>query len=165
MNITAIRTAIYQWASAQAAPKIVVWADQAAPRPARPYVALRLTGPRRMAGQDEPRYTNTGNVFDWVGHRELTLQVTTIGDDQITTHDLALKLHLSLSKEAVRSALYVAAGLSVSSEGDVGNVTIFQEATYEPRYNFDVILMATAITNEDLGAIETVELNDHEVTL
>jgi hypothetical protein len=165
MNITAIRTAIYQWASAQAAPQTVVWADQSAPRPARPYVALRLTGPRRVAGQDEARFTGTGNVFDWVGHRELTLQVTTIGDDQITTHDLALKLHLSLSKEAVRSALYVAAGLSISSEGDVGNVTTFQDTTFEPRYNFDVILMATAKTNEDLGAIETVEINGEEVSI
>lgn len=163
MNITAIRTALYQWASAEAAPRTVVWADQAAPRPQRPYVALRLTGPRRLAGQDEPRYSNTGNVFNWVGHRELTLQVTTIGDEQINTHDLALKLHLSLSKEAVRSALYTA-GLSISNEGDVGNVTIFQDTAFEPRYNFDIILLAVAQVTEDLGAIETVEINGEEVS-
>lgn len=164
MNIAAIRSEIYVWASQEAAPAIVVWADQAAPRPPRPYVTLRLTGPRRVSGHDEARYTGSGEIFDHVGHRELTLEVQAIAEDQIQAHDLAIKLNNSLSRVGVSAALY-SVGVSISDEGDVKNITIMQDTTYESRYAFDATLLTVAQISEDLGAIETVELNGEEVAL
>lgn len=158
MNIGTIRTALFQWASANSGGNPVVWADQAAPRPARPFVTLRLNGPFRDLGADELRHTGVEGEFEICGHRRLVLSVQVVGTaDQAASLALAVALNLSLSKPSVLSALS-AAGLAVSDAGDVRNLTAYLDTQFEARFAFDTTLMAVASTSDSLGSIRSVEI-------
>lgn len=158
MNLSAIQAALFGWASSNAPGATVVWADQAAPRPARPYVTLKVRGPFRDLGADEIRHTGTEGAFEIVGHRRLTLSVQVLGANNAAAQQLAITLNNSLGKPSVLATLR-AAGIAVSDEGDIQNLTAFLDTQFEARFAFDVSLLVVASANDTLGSIRSVEIS------
>lgn len=155
MNITTIKNALYAWASSNAGGTTVVWADQAVPRPPRPYIVLRLNGPFRVAGADEIRPTTTPGVPEVTGHRRLVLSVQVHGTG---IEQKANDLNLSLNKQSVL-ALFRIAGISVINEGDITNLTEYLETKFEELYAFDIELLVTALMTDSSGYILTTEVS------
>jgi hypothetical protein len=157
MNLSAIQAAIFQWVTSELSGETVVWADQAAPRPARPFVTLKLRGPFRDLGGDEIRHTGTEGAFEIVGHRRFTVSVQTVGGNVAVAQQLAIDLNTSLGKPSVLAALR-AANISVSDEGDVQNLTAFLDTQFEARFAFDVSILVVSSSGDNLGSIRTTEI-------
>jgi hypothetical protein len=154
MNISTIKTAIYSWANSNVGGSPVVWADQAAPRPPRPYVTLRLNGPYRVAGADELRLTTTAGVPEITGHRRLVLTVTVHGD---SIYQKAYDLNFSLGKPSVQAS-FRASNISISNEGNLVNLTKFMETKFDEIYTFDVEFLVTSTSTDNTGYITKTEV-------
>lgn len=158
MNHAAIRNAIFVWALTYSPPGTpVVWADQSAPQPAKPYVTLKISGPYRDGGFDETRYAPDGESFTVCGQRRLVVSVQVYGTVEDVTHQIAERLNFSLGLHDTKFALGNA-GLAVADEGDIINVTVFVDAKWQPRFAFDVTLNTVATGTESPGWIETIDL-------
>jgi len=155
MNISTIKTALFNWANSNSSGMTVVWSDQAAPRPTRPYVLLKLSGAYHVAGNDELRPNQTTAIYDVVGHRRMILKVQVGGDSiQQKAHDL----NFSLGKPSVLSTLR-ASGISISSPGDMINLTEYLETKFEERFAFDVELLAVATSTDNNGYFDKTEIS------
>jgi hypothetical protein len=155
MNIATIKAALFAWANGNSSGATVVWADQAAPRPARPYVTLKLNGPYHVSGQDEQRLTTTPGTVQIVGNRRAVLSVQVMGASIMQT---AQTLNFSLSKPSVLDALRVA-GIAVTFEGNLLNLTSYLETKFEEHFTFDVDLMAIATSTDTVGYMTDVQIS------
>ncbi len=154
-TIATIKTALFTWANSNSGGSPVVWADQAAPRPPRPYIVLRLSGGFRVSGADEIRATTTPGVPEIVGHRRFicAIQVHGTGIQQ-----KAEDLNFSLGKPSVLASLAIA-GVSIISEGDIVNLSEYLETKFEERYAFDVEFLALAASTDNTGYILETEIS------
>jgi hypothetical protein len=86
--------------------------------------------------------------------------VTTIrlGANNAAAQQLAITLNNSLGKPSVVATLR-AAGIAVSDEGDIQNLTAFLDTQFEARFAFDVSLLVVASANDTLGSIRTTEIS------
>jgi hypothetical protein len=157
MNLSTLRAAWYAWAAANSSGAQVVWADQSAPHPARPFVTLKLNGPFRDLGADELRHTATEGAFELCGHRRFVLSVQVLGTDAPSAHGIAISLNTSLGKPSALATLR-ASGISVSDEGDIQNLTQFMDTQFEGRFAFDATFLATESVSDTLGSVRTVEI-------
>ena len=162
MNISAIKLAIYNWAVAHSMGATVIWANQRAPRPARPYVTLQLSGAARPMGRDELRPLTSGaNSFVTTGPRLLILTVQVWGNPETdpagdTVWSLAQQLNGTLGMAAALENL-AAANIAVVSEGDVENITAATIAGMEPRATFAAVLGTAEDITDPVGYIAEFE--------
>ena len=162
MNFSTIRSALYTWANGNVPLGTkVVWAEQNAPAPSRPYVTMRLTGPFRVAGADELRENDTKNGFNVIGPRRLTLQVQVFGNpDSDALGDTALGiangLNFSLGKQATLEA-FAASNLAVANEGSVENITGTNAQGFQPRFTFSAELLTVENSADGVGYIAEFE--------
>jgi hypothetical protein len=155
MNISTIKTALWTWANTNIGTGVtVVWADQASPRPVRPYATIKIASVNRVSGQDEQRFSGTNGVLQIVGHRRLNVSMQIRG---ASIAQNAHNLQMSLSKPSVLATLR-ASSIAVSSEGNLTNLTEFLETSFEEIYNFDVEFLTLATLTDDNGYILTTEL-------
>lgn len=160
IDLVRIRSGLYNWLKEELrdtaiGPDKIVWFNQDAPRPSRPYVALDLTSGPSQVGHDELRNVSDG-VLDVTGNRRITVTVAVYGEDS----DLyAMRLHSSLEKPTVQAALY-GYGLSLNRQEDVQDVTTRLETRYETRYQFDAIFNCVSSVRDEVGHIEEVQITD-----
>lgn len=155
MNIATIKTALYTWAANNSSGMTVVWSDQAAPRPARPYATLKIRGHYAAQGTDELRPNSTTGIIQVLGHRKLVVSVQVFGDSiEQKAHDLIF----SLSKPSVLTLLR-ASNISVSNVGDVLNVTRYQETKFEEVFNCDFDIYVVAIVDDNSGYFDSTEIS------
>jgi hypothetical protein len=70
----------------------------------------------------------------------------------------AQTLNFSLSKPSVLDALRVA-GVAVTFEGDLLNLTSYLETKFEEHFTFDVDLMAIATATDTVGYMTDVQIS------
>lgn len=159
--VAAIKKALYNWLKEElkdtaVGPEKIVWLDQDAPRPSRPYVGMRVLAGPVQVGDDEEREVSPG-IVNVTGNRTLTFTVSVYGSD---SYEIACKLHSSTSKKTVQGALYSTGGLSVVERQDVQNVTTKLDTKNESRFEFDTVFGCVSSVHDEVGVIEDVEVTN-----
>lgn len=140
----------------------VVFADQAAPRPQKPYGLIRLGVEQRVGLRDEMRGLDRFGVTEYVGHRMMTVTLDMFGDGAFEQMGQARG---SLAKQLVLDRFFYTYGIAIIDDGNITNLTNYLEVISEERARMEVRIGYSMTTKEDLGWIETVEVNDRIVQI
>lgn len=144
----------------------LIWEDQSAPRPAKPYVSLNFLTPSQRLGFDEQRVD--GDQISLVGQRRFVVSVNAFGENRVKNEDaldaadLLEKIVQGLYKEETIASLKERCLASIT-ESEIRDLTALQETRYESRAQVDLTFHRTVSQSEDLPVIEKVELNDQLV--
>jgi len=162
IEFSALQSAIRGWASNAAPSEVtqVVYADQNAPRPPRPFVTLRLT-PLGTVGQSYIGEPDSDGVATILHDLELSCSVQAFGPCamQITSTPLG-----SLERATVNDRFRSAGLAFIRDTAGILDVTALTGTEFEPRAQFDIEFRTTGQILDDIGFIETViasgEIND-----
>jgi hypothetical protein len=155
VNITAIKTAIYQWARAALPGITIYWDSPGAPRPPSPSIKLTLLGPGKL-GEDEIQNVE-GSLTDFriTGPRTLTVSINSYGSE---SQQLMTNLQSSLSNPDMLSILS-AALLSVTDEGTIKDLSALVDTHIERRMQMDVNLLTVESIIIQPGYIDEVHIS------
>lgn len=164
--IQAIKDGVYQWLSSEltvaAWGGTVIFADQAAPRPAEPYATIRINAGVPV-GNDELREVQEVGpdvIGSYRGQRTATVSLNIFGTNAV---QLMRTARMSLAKQSVLDTLYNDHDLSVIDAGEILNMTDLLETRFQKRAQMDVIIGFAESIDDNLGAIEKVELNEKTI--
>lgn len=133
-----------------------IWLDQSAPRPALPYVGIRIS-PYRPVNGDHYGAPDGNGVISIAGDREFTLSVQRYGDDSV------MKLSAVTDKMRKWSVieLFTAAKIAiVDTAMPVTDISFAQDGVkFEPRAAVDFRMRTKSYISDDTGLIETVVAN------
>lgn len=163
---TAIENALAALVKRASGYPVVIWADQNAERPAKPYCSLRLDNDGSAAGLDELRVRDADApapgadlVLETVKHDEFLFTVNVYGaavTGPLSARVVATKVKNALSLESNIEALD-AANIAVIDQGTVQNLTALLEVEFEPRAVLAIRLRVADGAEELNTWIETVE--------
>lgn len=161
MEFAPFKTAIYNWFKKQS-DITVIWADQASPRPARPYGSLKvISGPVKLGGQDNLRQDPVTGALLLNGPRQITVSMNVYGEEAM---DILSTVRDSLDDPSVIDELD-AQGLSVSEDGSVQNLTEALETHFETRAQMDVIFMLQEERATAVGTVTKIGLNGNDISV
>lgn len=131
----------------------VIWSDSNAPRPALPYVALKVMGIRRVNQDHYEEKIGADGIQTVKGDREFTLNIQRFGTSSVEALDtLTNKLRLN----TVRDKFFVAK-LPLISADDVTDVAaLLDKSQIEPRASLDVFIRMKSELADNVGYIDTV---------
>lgn len=168
---TAVENALHAWVVAATGLPAdrVIWAQQAAPRPATPYVTLRVDNIRRI-GQDWLRSYNNptptaGNeiILASQGQREAVVTLQCFGGTATqSTSPLAL-LHAAVAGANLQSRrdAFNTAGIGMAGFGPVQSIDgVLGSSVFEPRATVEARFFLAEEIQETTTFIEFVELEN-----
>lgn len=133
----------------------VIWADGNSPRPALPYVAMKVMGIRRINGDHYSESIGVDGLQTVKGDREFTLNIQRFGTDSVEALDLlANKLRLTTNIEKFNTAKLPI----VDAEDVVDVAALLDKAQIEPRASLDVFMRLKSSLTDQVGYIDTVEI-------
>lgn len=133
----------------------VIWADGNSPRPALPYVAMKIMGIRRINGDWKSESIGVDGLQTVKGDREFTLNIQRFGNDSVEALDLlANKLRLTTNIEKFNTAKLPI----VDAEDVVDVAALLDKAQIEPRASLDVFMRMKSVLTDQVGYIDTVEI-------
>lgn len=134
--------------------------DPNARRPDPPSVSYRfLTGPIKQGARDNRRYDVANDIWQTVGHRDITVSMKTYGK---VAYQNAVNIQASVELQSVQDILQ-AGNIAVRSATTIQEVSQELESGIEERFSLDVIIGVSSCQEEDLGAIEEVVITDAKV--
>jgi hypothetical protein len=159
---TTFKTAVLQWLSTYAAlglaaPLTVIWARQAEPRPAKPYVSVLFLSRGKPLGLDEqrPQYNALSELIERVqtGPRIVTLQIEAYSDEAkdastLEAGDMLQNAMLALATEPVKDLLRTAM-IGVLDHTDPQNMDEQLGQRWERRAVCEVTLLYSGETFDD----------------
>lgn len=133
----------------------VIWADGNSPRPALPYVAMKVMGIRRINGDWKSESVGLDGLQTVKGDREFTLNIQRYGTDSVEAlSTLADKLRLTTNIDKFNNAK-----LPVIDAEDVVDVAaLLDKSQIEPRASLDVFMRMKSSLTDNAGYIDTVEI-------
>lgn len=164
-----VRKAIHDWFSGSTG-LTSIWEDQEAPRPAFPYGSMKvISGPTKLFGADEHRYTYDGNQqageeigIEVAGLRQMTVTVQAFLPRLGAAGDAGAEDDLSRAQVALGMPSYLAslqaAGLSVIEEMAPRNLSGIDSGTWIAKAAMDIRFGLAASVTERTGYVETVGL-------
>lgn len=163
MDEATLKSAIYQWIAGEVggAPfnATAIFADQAAPRPARPYVTIRLN-PQVTEGMfDENLGIDDNGIATIRGYRTVTVALQSFGPK---ARDIMSVLQGSLSKVSIRNHFFDGNDLSLINVGEILNLADLLDTEFEERAAMDLMVGFAQEITDDVGRIETVEVTGNE---
>lgn len=147
-----LEKAVYDWASAQSEWE-TIFHDPNAPRPALPYLLLKIDSFVQI-GEDCISPPNNEGECTISGSREFTLSINAYGDEGFAG---LLLLRDSLQKPSVQMALN-ADGLVFVDHHGVKDLTTLLNTSFEQRAQMDVLFRVGNLIVDTVGYIETVEI-------
>lgn len=157
MSIATLKAVLYSWASARSG-QTTIFAEQNGPRPALPYVTVRVARVEH-GGLANRRLSTPGNPDTHYRPVRLGVEVQCYGPGALTT---AENLHNSLDLEAVQD-LFSTSNFARATVESVLSVSTVVDTGFEERGAFDIVFHGVQEITEDLGAIEHVNVNGVEV--
>lgn len=158
ITIADAKKTIYNWIDKEMKGQVskVIWRDQGAPRPPRPYVGLKIISGPTITGDDDQRESSPG-IYTVVGQREMTVEIAVYGENSL---DLCHKLEQSLQRGSVLDT-FAASEVSVLRGTSTVNLTIPLDAqTFESRAQFEVVFGFVTGSTDEQGYIEDVSGTD-----
>lgn len=154
MNVTTLKTRLYDLIQPILGGR-VIWADQSAPRPALPYVTLRL-GVITPIGEAHYSDVNNAGVQSVLGVRESILNVVRFGADSVgAMEDFADKLALNSNLDKFSNQ--EVSLFDVSPVTDIAQ--LLNGIAIEPRASVDVSIRWASTQLDNVGIIQTVQGN------
>lgn len=144
----------------------LIWEDQSAPRPEKPYVSMNFLSPSQRIGFDESRVS--GANFSLVGQRRFVVSINAFGEnrmeneDALDAADLLEPVVQGMYREDTLAAL-CELGLASVNEGEIRDLTALLESRYESRAQVDLTFHRTVSQSEEITPIEKVEVNERLV--
>jgi hypothetical protein len=133
----------------------VIWQDENAPRPALPYVAMKVMS-QRFVKQDHYSNPDSSGVQIVSGDRELTLNIQYFGADSVQNLESVVdKLRLNSVLDRFMVAKYVA--FNTAQVTDVA--ALLDKAQIEPRASMDVFIRTKKYQNDQVGFIDTANIS------
>lgn len=157
MNYAGLQDALYSWLSAAITPRPVIFADQDAPQPDRPYATIKVLSENKLGVLDDQSAPNNLGIASLKGHREATIQVQFYGPGAV---QLALNARNSLNKSSVLFGLFWTNGIAIVSDDEVTNVSALLETEIEERALLTLVARYAVEQTDDVGYIETVEVEN-----
>jgi hypothetical protein len=131
----------------------VIWQDGNAPRPALPYVAMKVMGMRRVNQDHYSEKLDDDGMQAVKGDREFTLNVQRFGSSSVESlDDLANRLRL----ETIRNRFFTAKLPLISADDVVDVAALLDKSQIEPRASLDVFIRLKSELLDNVGYIETV---------
>lgn len=170
-----VRKAIHDWFSGSTG-LTSIWEDQEAPRPEFPYGSMKvISGPTKLFGADEHRYTYDGNQqagdeigIEVAGLRQMTVTVQAFLPRLGAAGDAGAEDYLSRAQVALGMPSYLAslqaAGLSVIEEMAPRNLSGIDSGTWIAKAAMDIRFGLAASVTERTGYVETVGLEPTYLT-
>lgn len=156
LDFEVVKTNLYDWAvSVVPVGVVVVFYQPNAPRPELPYVTLYLNSLMQIGDDYIPKPDNTGEAA-MVGDREFNLQIQSYGGDPIT---LLENVRTSLQKPSVLDTLRTN-GIVFVNQNQINDITALLDTEWERRASMDILFRIAQVDDDDLGVIETVELEE-----
>lgn len=133
----------------------LIWADGNAPRPALPYVTMKVMGIRRVNGDWRSESISSNGLQTVKGDREFTLNIQRFGTESVgALSTLADKLRLTTNIEKFNTAK-----LPIIDAEDVVDVAaLLDKAQIEPRASLDIFMRMKSSLTDNVGYIDTVEI-------
>lgn len=130
-----------------------IWLDQSTPRPALPYVGIRMNSRVRVNG-DHYSDSNNSGVITIAGDREFTLNVQRYGPDSVNVLDA---LGDKLRKVTVIDDFMGKKIAIVDTDGPAVDISFSQDGVkFEPRASIDFRFRVKSSVTDDVGYIDTV---------
>lgn len=157
---TELKTFFQEWIVAVLPGMNIYFMDQAAPRPALPYVGFRPISSIDTVGFDERRYDDEGNET-LRGQRVITCDLIACSDAE-SRHDgeddawsILQELRFSLCYDSTIDSLCGIA-CRVIDEGTVQDISETTNTSHEARAQLSITLSAVIVQSTDSGAIEEI---------
>lgn len=133
-----------------------IWLDQSAPRPALPYVGIKVS-PYRAVNGDYYDAPNNSGVMTIKGDREFTLNVQRYGDDSVIVLSTLVD---KMRKWSVIESFMASKISMVDTAMPVTDISFAKDGVkYEQRAAVDFRFRIKSSMNDDTGLIENVVAN------
>lgn len=133
-----------------------IWLDQSTPRPALPYVGMRINNRIRVKS-DHYSDSDDDGVITISGDREFTLNVQRYGPDSVNVLD---SLADNLRKITVIEAFAAKQIAVIETTGQALDISFSQDGIkYEPRASLDLRFRIRSAIADTVGYIDTVISN------
>lgn len=155
MNVTTLKTNIYNIVAPLFAPDVVLWADQTTPRPKLPFVTLRISMITEK-GREYYGVVDNAGMQPVEGIRECTLEVQRFGIESVNSiQTFADKMRLMSNVEKF-SKLNMSC-YDLSPVTDVAE--LLNGLSIEPRALVELNLRFASSLNDNVGIIDTTNIN------
>ena len=155
ISLATVEDTIYDWIVSRVKSTVtVIFEKENAPRPRTPYISINfITGPIKI-GHDEIRH-DISDTYNHVGQRELTASIKSYGTTYLQEMtDLQASLNLRSVHDLFRSK-----DISFLRAEDISDISTEIETGFENRANLDVTFGLRTNLSEDIGFIESVEVD------
>lgn len=145
--------AIYQLISTAAGPVPVVFADENGPRPAKPYIALRVNPASRLPVHRGP--VDGQGEQPVSAHRSAQVELQCFGAGCLNALDaVGQRLNMQTALDLAEQL-----DLAVTAVGQLQQVPVLRDATtYEPRAVLELTIGYTLTLADTVGVIEEVNI-------
>jgi len=127
------------------------------PRPEKPYISLKIiSGPRKLAIDDDLRNKELTDEFYLVGQRGYTLSIKSFGVEYI---DALEKISTLLGDPDNWEQLNIDADIAIVDQGDVLDISAKLETGFEKRASLDIIFNSSNNIITSVGPITSVEVS------
>lgn len=129
------------------------------PRPPSglPYFSFKVTTPAAPAGYAAQKYTGTGNVFNLGAQRVTSVSFHCYAEDQESAYNYMSVWHMHLNMPDTQERLR-RSKIAVWTIGTVADLSQLLNTGYEGRAQLDAQFGIAFNLTQDLGAIETIEV-------
>ncbi len=133
-----------------------IYEEQADPRPSeRPYGTIRVMNQAQVGGDDVKKPVDALGIRESKGVRSGAMSLNIYGDGANEKMQLAME---SMFKETSIRKLWDTYGVSVTTAGDIQNLTGLLETDFEERAQMDVNILYAREYDEDVGLIKHVNI-------
>lgn len=158
LDIVAIQKTIYDWVSTTTG-LTTIWLDPNAPRPPKPYIAMRISNFEMIAQDYVSAPDDLGNIA-LIGNREFTLEVDYYGINSLGIMD---NLRTSLQQHNTRASLELGGLVYVNSTA-ITDLTALLDNQYERRYMVEITFRMSNQMTSDLDKYEVGLIESAGVT-
>lgn len=129
-----------------------IWADQNAPRPAKPYLALRVMSRKSDQNDEYGPVASDGTQFV-VSNTSLTLEIQAYGDGAVGILDsLATKLGF---QSTIITCIVL--GVAIRNRGPITNITqLLDKSMFEDRASMEIVIGYRDGATDTVGIIDAV---------
>lgn len=155
INFTTMENTLYAWIAGVVSPVVAIWADQNAPRPARPYLTLEHSAFGRVGDDVAAAKASAAGVVNMTGNREFTFSIQAIGPG---ARSLLESVNTSIQKESAKAGLRTGGLVFVQSLSPIQNIPeLLDSVDIEERASLDLLFRVAQTYTDTVGAIDNAE--------
>lgn len=156
INFDTIKISLQEWIvrSTPMSDESVVFNDQAAIRPSKPYISMKLFDIINIGGDDARSLIDDNGDADFIGNREFTLSIQSYGNGNLNNLSLLIdSLNNPNELQLLRDDSLIFVDQLLFSD-----IPELLETIWEERGILDLLFRTTSISNHQVGIIEGVNI-------